>query len=311
MKDRPEYDDMHVALHEAFGAEVADLAVSATPVGAVMKGGSALRARRRLAAVSGVAALAVLPVAVVAIFSGGSRPVDSAGESHGTGGDRSTTTSPERFTVPTALLPSPTVTLPPQGRRLDSTAPNPRDDYTVVAGGTFGGQHWRLVRDVFVIPGGVTSVPGAKNHLPKSQRGTAGTSTCDYIGLQWGDRPPGTLPDFGAVGGCDPVPRGDVERIAGLLMSASQTMPSSELPMTSFVGRVDSSKITSVTVTVGARTTSRQPVYTVAGEAGGYYVVFVSPLTFQDERSVFITGYDASGQVVAQANVSIQQPVAH
>lgn len=312
-------DTLHAALHAAFGAEVADLDVGTTPVGAVMKGGTALRARRRLTAVSGVAALAVLPVAAVAIFSGGSRPVDSAVKGAGIGAaGRSTTVGrgpavlPEMFAVPTALIPSPTVTLSPQGRWLQFTVPNPRDTYTVVAGGTFGGQHWRLVRDVFVVPEDEASTVGAKNHLPPSQRGEAGTSTCDFTGLQWGDRPAGTLPDFVSGGGaCDPAAQGDVERITAPLMGESQFTPTSEMPMSYFVGRVDASTITSVTVTVGARSTSRQPVYTVPGESGGYYVVFVPPLTFQDERSIFITGYDAGGQIVTQMNVGTQQPVAH
>ena len=46
-----------------------------------------------------------------------------------------------------------------------------------------------------------------------SQRGQAGTQECDFTGLQWGDRPPGTLPDFSAGGGCNPAADGDVERI--------------------------------------------------------------------------------------------------
>lgn len=324
MTDETEHEDSTASLHEAFGAEVADLDIGATPVGAVMRGGAALRARRRLTAVSGVAALAVLPVAAFAIFSGGSRPVDSAGKQRGgsvtstgtgtsNGGSTvgSPATSSPAFAVPTALLAAPTVTLPPLGQRPVIDGPNPRDDYTVVAAGTFGGQHWRLVRDLFVVTDDVASGPDEKNHLPMSQRGKAGTDTCDFTGLQWGDRAPGTVPDFTGGGTCVPAARGDIERITSPLMAGSHGTPTSEVPVTYFLGRVDVSKITSVTVTIGARSTSRQPVYTVPGEAGGYYVVFVPPLTFQDERSMFITGYDAGGQAVAQLNVGTQQPVKH
>ena len=63
------------------------------------------------------------------------------------------------------------------------------------------------------------------------------------------------------------------------------------MPLLYFTGRVDSSKITSVAVTIGAKSTTRQPIHPVPGEGDGYYVVFVPPLTFQDQESMGITGY--------------------
>ena len=329
MSDESEQDDLNQALHNALGAEVADLEIGATPVGAVLKAGDALRTKRRLTTVSGVAALAVLPVAAVAIFAGGTGgtggaggaggtskpgPVEAGGTNHGKGLTAPTapTTLPITAIPPADLIPSPTVTLPPEGVGLVYANPNPDDTYTVVASGTIGGQHWRLVRDVFVAPGYVAAGPGPNNHLPMSQRGRAGTQACDFTGLQWGDRPPGTLPDFGAGGGCNPAADGDVERITSPMMDASgSATPTKEMPVSYFSGRVDSSKITSVAVTIGSKSTTRQPIYPVPGEGDGYYVVFVPPLTFQDEESMGVTGYDAAGHVVAHFDMSTRTAVAH
>jgi hypothetical protein len=323
MSDESEHDDLNHALHNAFGTEVADLEIGATPFTAVMDGGGALRNRRRLAAVSGVAALAVLPVAAVAIFAGGTGgtggtsklgPVQAGGTNHGKGPTVPTAPAilPMTTTPPADLIPSPIVTLPPQGEGLLSVKPNPNDTYTVVAGGTIGGQHWRLVRDLFVAPLYVAPGPGQGNHLPMSQRGRAGTQECDFTGLQWGDRPPGTLPDFDAGGGCNPAADGDVERITSPMMDASRNViPTQGVPLSYLTGRVDSSKITSVVVTIGSRSTTRQPIHPVPGEGDGYYVVFLSPLTFQDEESMGVTGYDAAGHVVAHLDMSTRTPVAH
>ena len=185
MRDESEHDDLYQALHNAIGAEVADLEIGATPVGAVMKAGNALRTKRRLTTVSGVAALAVLPVAAVAVFAGGTGgaggsggnsklgPVQAGGTNHGKG--PTTPTTPPMTTTPLAdLIPSPTVTPPPRGIGVLYANPNPDDAYTVIAGGTIGGQHWRLVRDLFVAPVYVSPGPGPTNHLPMSQRGRAG-----------------------------------------------------------------------------------------------------------------------------------------
>ena len=327
MSDESEHD-LNQALHDAFGAEVADLEIGATPVGAVMKAGDALRTKRRLTTVSGVAALAVLPVAAVAIFAGGTGaaggtggnsklgPVEAGGTSHGKGPTAPTapntpTILPMTTTPLADLIPSPTVTLPALGVGVLSATPNPDDTYTVVADGTIGGQHWRLVRDLFIASVYAAPSPGQANHLPMSQRGRAGTQACDFTGLQWGDRPPGTLPDFAAGGGCNPAADGDVERITSPMMDASRSGIPASVPLSYFTGRVDSSKITSVAVTIGSRSTTRQPVYPVPGEGDGYYVVFVPPLTFQDEESMVITGYDADGHAVAHLDMSTRMPVAH
>ena len=58
-------------LQRVFADEVEELTIGPSPVAAVMRDGAGLRTRRRLGVVSGVAALAVLPVAAVAAFSGG------------------------------------------------------------------------------------------------------------------------------------------------------------------------------------------------------------------------------------------------
>ena len=332
MSHESEHEDMHDqhSLHDALDAEVAGLEIGATPVAAVLAGGTALRTRRRLTAVSGVAALAVLPVAAVAIFAG------RAGSGTGTGGtangavkffdgnhegnhagtSKPTTandpTVPVVPEVPTARVPSPTLTLPPQGRGLIYEDPVANDSYTVLAGGTIGGQHWRLVRDLFVVPSYANPGLGGTNHLPMSQRGKAGTQACDFTGLQWGDRPAGTLPDFGAGGGCNPAVDGDIERVTAPLMGAATSgTPTRDLPLSYFYGRVDASKVASVTVTIGSRSTSPQTIYTVPGETDGYYVVFVPPLTFQDEQYMVITAYDAGGKAVGHLNMSLQKPAAH
>ena len=231
-----------------------------------------------------------------------------------TGTAASTTMSAEQFAPPTAMLPSPTVTLPPQGVGFNANPLNPVDDYKVLAGGSFGGQHWRLVRDTFVAPDNSQPAPQSTGHLPMSHSGQVGTSTCDFTGLQWGDRAPGTLPDFDAGGRCGQPARGGggIEQITGPLMGGmANRVPTSEMPVSWFIGQVDASKVASVTFTIGGRTTTRQPIIAVPGESDGYYVVFVPPLTFQDEASVYLTGYDASGHVVARLDESTQQPVAH
>ena len=60
----------HEELHDALGDQVEHLEIAPSPIAEVMKAGTALRARRRMALVSGVATLAVLPVAAVAVFAG-------------------------------------------------------------------------------------------------------------------------------------------------------------------------------------------------------------------------------------------------
>jgi hypothetical protein len=145
-----------------------------------------------------------------------------------------------------------------------------------------------------------------------SQRGRPGTQTCDFTGMQWGDRPTGTLPDFNAGGVCNPAVNGDIERVSGPLMNGyGGSPPTRDMPVSYFTGRVDASKVATVTIAIGARSTTRQPIFKVPGETDGYYVVFVPPLTFQDEQSVLLTAYDAGGHVVGRLDMSTRQPVSH
>ena len=182
--------------------------------------------------------------------------------------------------------------------------------YTIVASGTLGGQHWRLVRDLFVLPVYASPDIGGTNHLPMSHRGERGTQACDFTGLQWGDRPAGTLPDFNAGGVCNPAVDGDVERVSGALMGATNSgTPSADMPVSYFLGRVDATKVAEVAVVIQGVSTSRQHVSRVPGETDGYYVIFVPPLTFQQEQSVVITAYAADGNVAARMDVSERMPV--
>jgi len=57
-------------------------------------------------------------------------------------------------------------------------------------------------------------------------------------------------------------------------------------------------KVASVSVTIPAETTPRQPVTAVAGERDGYYVVFLPPLTETDNLNKSYTTYDHAGHVV-------------
>jgi hypothetical protein len=314
MSDESEHDDLNQALHNAFGAEVADLEIGATPVGAVMKAGDALRTKRRLTTVSGVAALAVLPVAAVAIFAGGTGTgaAEAGGGTHGNGtrtetgkgGAGSTpTTSKPGATTPRSVTQSPspsskpTIILPQLSIDANTIAPNPNDVYTVVASGTKYGAPWRLVRDQYVVTKtGNLPTYAMGPHLPYSQKGGANTVTCVFVGLQWGERPAGTQPDFDAGGTCQEDP----DTINGPITIGSAGLPGNPgVALWAFIGRVaDTTKVASVSVTIPAETTPRQPVTAVAGERDGYYVVFLPPLTETDNLNKSYTTYDHAGHVV-------------
>ena len=304
MSDQSGYEHRHdhpyTDLHDAFGAEVADLDIGATPAGAVMKGGTALRTRRRLTAASGVAALAVLPVAAVTIFAGGTGAgagpgtLKSGAGNNSTGHSQAESSAPAVTETPTST-PSPTFILPQLTHGASTSAPNTTDAYTVVASGIIEGKHWRLVRDVFVVAKSQPLMSGLGNHLPISEKGKADTVTCDDTGLQWGTNPPGTKPDFGAGGQCG----GDVESIRGPLSSGMVNEQFSGLPLWSLIGRVDTAKVASVSVTIGDHTTARQSISAVAGENDGYYVVLLPALSEQDQQAMkYYTTYDAGGHVV-------------
>ncbi|MEY9855373.1 hypothetical protein ABH935_000972 [Catenulispora sp. GAS73] len=301
MSDQSEYEHRHDSpyadLHDAFGAEVADLDIGATPVGAVMRGGAALRTRRRLTAVSGVAALAVLPVAAVTIFAGGGGAgagpgtLKSAANTNSTGPGQAESSAPAVTKTPTQS-PSTSIILPQLTRSIG--APNPNDLVTVVASGTIDGKQWRLVRDLFVVSKSQSMMLGLGSHLPISEKGKAGTATCDYTGLQWGSNPPGSQPDFDSGGQCG----GDVESQRGPL-SSGMVSHSSGLALWSFIGRVDSAKVASASLTIGDLTTAPQSIVPVPGENDGYYVVLLPALSDQDQQAMkYYTTYDATGHVV-------------
>ncbi|NUP50136.1 MAG: hypothetical protein HOW97_22920 [Catenulispora sp.] len=311
MNNEPE----HVVLNEAFDAEVAELSIGDAPIGAMMKNGAGLRTRRRLATVSGAAALAVLPVAAVALYSGGAGTDDAAGKGGGSTPTKphSTSTIPTTptggKTTPEPLLSSPTDAL----SKVDvgkASPPNPLDDIQVIASGTMGGQQWRLVRDRFVMK--ADGVPSTSSvHLPQSQLGRPGTVSCNFTGVQWGDRPPGTTPDLHAGGDCGPgnavftdVPDKFREIGADRVMNGS---PGAVIP---FFGNLNATKITSVKITLDGRTTASQPVYVLPGEKVGYYVVFLDYKPHWDPDAT-VTGYDAQGHVVGTQPFRYSQEPAH
>ncbi|MFL6110892.1 MAG: hypothetical protein ACJ786_06020 [Catenulispora sp.] len=328
MSHEPEHEEnLHEEtledLHDALGDQVEYLEIGPSPIAEVMKDGRALRARRRMALVSGVAALAVLPVAAVAVFGGGgggSRATvaslgNGAARTGGTGWPSPTpgsTAVPDRTGGPTSaakprtLLSSPAVTLSKPTEYGTPSPPNARDDIKVLADGTFGGQHWRLVRDRFVVAqaSADNASPGFDDHLPLSQRGRAGTYTCEFTGLQWGDRSAGTTPDFNSGGMCGPDNQaiGYSEIVARPSLS---TLTGTDFAVADLVGRVDATKVATVTITVGDAISSPEPVYTVDGERIGYYVFFERAATAASRLPATVTGYGAQGEEVGHADLDM------
>jgi hypothetical protein len=283
----PEHEELHEELHDAFGDQVGYLEIGPSPTAQVMKGGAVLRAKRRVALVSGMATLAVLPVAAVAVFAAGGNRTDTPASGH----------------KPPKTLPSPTVTLP-KATDGPATPPSPNDDIKVLADGTFGGQQWRLVRDQFVTSNaGVGAVPEHPDaHLPLAQRGRSGIDSCEFIGFQWGDRPAGSTPDFKAGGMCGPDSQLGV--LPETVDAPSGTrLTETDHPIMALVGRVDGTKVASVTLTVGDAISAPQPVVTVFGEHVGYYVFFVRTDTTKVHPPAIITGYDVQGSEVGHADV--------
>jgi hypothetical protein len=251
----------------------------------------------------------------VAIFAGGAGTADAAGKAHGAGSTLAEATSiaiatapmtpiasssapaAAETTIPANLLASPTATLPAMGVGK-SSPPNPVDDIKVLADGTFGGQHWRLVRDRFVTGDGGATGAGTLDHLPMSQMGRAGVESCEFTGMQWGDRAPGTLPDFDAGGNCGP---GDIfSPTSGGITSLGQSTPEGEASsVTTVSGSLNARKIVSVTLSSEGQTSGRQPVIALPGDSMGYFVFFVKPWTRDHHPTFTVSGYDAQGQVVA------------
>jgi hypothetical protein len=182
-----------------------------------------------------------------------------------------------------------------------STPPNPDDDIKVLAEGTLGGQHWRLVRDRFVVGVGASGTgPGSSGHLPISQMGQTETEICEFTGMQWGDRAPGTVLDFDSGGACGTKDPGNTGLTRGIV-SMAQDAPEGNvtLPIMAVTGSVNASKIVSVTLTSGGRSSAVQPVIALPGEAKGYFVFFGNAWTLNYHPTYTVTGYDAQGNVVA------------
>ncbi|NUR28290.1 MAG: hypothetical protein HOV83_21020 [Catenulispora sp.] len=308
-------------LHAALGEQVEHLTIGASPVSAVLRDGGALRVRRRLAVTSGVATLAVLPVAAVAVFglggtgSGGEQVrAGATGSGAGqvqTGTARTSpdqakvagtaTTKPTQSTPATKLLPARTGTH--VNRDADHVAlPNPLDDYRVVATGTLGSQHWRLVRDRFVVETGAQpSSPGApNNHLPQSKQRQAGTDSCESLGLQWGDGQVGAYPDFAPVMTC-----GTYDQVYGdgtLVMNAADEVGKFGTTLTEMFGRVDAARVATVTLSIGDRSTAPEPVYHENGQSYGYYVFLVDRSVNDGDNGYKLTLRDSAGNVVDTVN---------
>lgn len=299
-----EHDD----LYTAFGHQVAGLEIGPSPIAAVMRDGAALRTRRRAALVSGVATLAIVPVAAFAVFAGGPGGSDTPGAvpSSASSPKPADTSNPKPTGAPGTAsssgqrktLPTPDVTMPaiPTSQ---SFAPDPHDEIKVLASGTYGGQHWRLIRQRFVVGPGKGEFVGAAgiDHLPLSQAGRNGDETCVFSGMQWGDRPPGTGPEYDAGGGCGDDK--DMNTVAGLLGPTDMVIPPGGFGKVSTIsGCVQYPAVVSVTVTLDDRVSTPVQVTPVAGEPIGCYALFVDPRAQSTKQSVVLTGYDGQGHTV-------------
>lgn len=300
-----ESDGRAVWLHDAFGAEVATLEVDLSPLAEVMRDGAALRTKRRLAVVSGVTALVVLPVAAVAFGAG-------AGRRTGAGPDGFAPSPPRTSAKPPTMraLPPPpvTATLVPPGRNADL----PNDDIQVLADGTFHGQHWRLVRDRFVVEGpeggSVMDDPSQRPHLPyPANWGKHGTIECDFTGIQWGDQPAGSGP--GGGGSCNPTDDGPIDGLHGLFSGVSGPVftPTSDgtRPALTLAGRIDGTDAAWVTVTVDGVVSEKAPVIVVPGEKNDYYVIMMPAYAKHGAMTLTTTVYDAAGDSLGSETAAL------
>lgn len=289
-------DDLDSDLHGAFDAELATLMIGTSPIADVMRDGAIRRTRRRVAVSTGVAALAVLPVAAVAIFSGGA----------GAKATKPTAVRPASTSTPTATPtvqktsanPPPIVTptpLPGPGK-LNPALPN--DSIVVLANGTQDGKHWRLIRDRFVVagpePANVMGDPSSRPHLPYTANwGKPGTIECDFTGVQWGDDAPGARPAFGAGGGCNPTDDGSIVRLIGRFAGGTG-ISDPDYPLYT-EGRIDGTNVAYVTVDIDGWSSGKQPVIQVPGEQNDYYVVMVPTAVGHRYKLMTTTVYDAQG----------------
>ena len=304
MRHESEHDDLHPDLHDdlhdALGAAVATLVIGASPTADVMRDGMVRRRRRRLAVTSGVAALAVLPVAAVAVFAGG------AGA-----GTKSGAVSPAQIAGKESPNPPPIVVptpLPAPGK-LNPDLPN--DSIVVLASGTADGKHWRLVRDRYVVagpePANAMGDPSTRPHLPYAANwDKPGTIECDFTGIQWGDDVPGG--DSRLSGGaCNPVDLGSITRILGRFGESGDSGSSRQAPP-SVWGRIDGTDVAYMSMSIDDWYSGKQPVIQVPGETNDYYVIMV-PRSPGSYKRLTTTLYDAHGMVLGtQDNPSIPIP---
>lgn len=294
MRDESEHEEFHADLHSALDAVAATLVIGASPTADVMRDGAVRRRQRRLAVTSGVAALAVLPVAAMAVFAGGgtgggtkSPALNAASSPAPTG--RGTWPAPKPIVVP-APLPAP--------GQVNPDLPN--DSIVVLASGTADGKHWRLVRDRYVVagpePANVMGDPSSRPHLPYAANwDKPGTIECDFTGIQWGDGVAGGRDDL-AGGGCSPVDDGSITRILGRFAGGGSS-GSPDSPAYVW-GRVDGTDVAYMSLSIDDWNSGMEPVIQVPGEKNDYYVVMVPPHTLDHYKRLSTTVYDAHGMVL-------------
>ena len=292
MNDDSEHDETQELhqLHEAFGVAVEGLVIGSSPVADVMRDGAVRRTRRRLALTSGVAALAVLPVAAAAVVAGGHREAKGGAVSAATSPTSSGVHHPPPIVVPTPL---------PAPGQLNPALPN--DSIVVLADGKLNGKHWRLVRDRYVVagpePANVMGDPSQRPHLPYAANwDKPGTIECDFTGIQWGDGAPADhSAGFLAGGGCNPTDDGS---IAGIVTRfAGGTIPDGGSEPQYVEGRIDGQDAAYITVSIDGWDSGTQPVIEVPGERNDYYVVLV-PHTAFPFKNLDVAVYDAHGRVL-------------
>ncbi|NUP52361.1 MAG: hypothetical protein HOW97_34320 [Catenulispora sp.] len=282
-------------LHTAFGEQVAHLSIGSSPTAAVLKDGAVLRGRRRLALASGVAALAVLPIAAFAAFAPGGGGTLSPGAG-------SRTPDPKHLGdyLP---LPSPSVITPQTDPTAKTVAPAAEDFVRVLTEGTIDGQHWRLVQVGYMIAGDDNAISpwGATglHPLPLSQQGQDGVQSCMWLGVQWGDRPAGTVPDYRFSGSCQPSARKGSATVVPLMSNVSTNLPPSKAgAVTAVTATVDSSRVASTTLAIAGRVSAHQPVITDRNSQDGYCVYLVDPSYDRSGEAMLLTLYDAKGKVL-------------
>ncbi|MEY9906422.1 hypothetical protein ABIA35_002642 [Catenulispora sp. MAP12-49] len=296
MNDESEREGLQGGLHGAFDAAVSGLVIGSSPTAEVMRDGAVRRTRRRLAVTSGVAALAVLPVAAMGVFAGGHPAKGRVVSAASSPTSSPTSKAKDAANPPPIVVPTP---LPAPGKGNPAL---PNDSVVVLASGTQDGQHWRLVRDHYVVagpePANVMGDPSSRPHLPYAANwDKPGTIECDFTAVQWGDAAPGEPGDFLAGGGCNPTDDGSITRILGRFAEGSppQSNPVNTPAYTE--GRIDGADAAYVTVHLDGWSSGKQPVIEVPGEQNDYFMVMV-PGSALSYKNGDVTVYDAHGRVL-------------